>query len=209
MCYNKNVSIGTYILGLVGCYNLYVNYDYKIEAIFFAFVIQMQLIEYFLWENQTCNDVNKTTTKIGTIINHSEPIVLWIAILLLSSKQLPLFINILMTIFVVVTIFYTKYVLSDKNECSLVTPESKPHIKWPWNTKNYGKIYYVFFILCMDLLFINSVDHGYHVATLATGSFLLSSLIYYDKKTVGSMWCFATAFSPWVIPYIYQIEFNL
>jgi len=54
MCFTKNISIGTYILGLTGCYNLYVNTEYKVEAIFFAWVVQIQLIEYFLWNNQSC-----------------------------------------------------------------------------------------------------------------------------------------------------------
>jgi hypothetical protein len=212
MCYNENVSIGTYILGLVGCYNLYINYELKIEAIFFAWVIQMQLIEYLLWENQTCNDMNKNTTIAGVIVNHTEPIILWISILLLSSKQLPLFVNILMTGFIIITIFYTENYFNNSknnnNECSLVTPESKPHILWPWNLEKNNNIYYLFFLLCLNVLLINGIDHGYHLALLTTISFTISKLIYEDKKVIGSMWCFIAAFLPWILPYVYQIKFD-
>ena len=184
MCFNKNVSLGTYILGLVGCYNLYVNYNYNIEAIFFFWVIQMQLIEYFLWENQICNDINKNTSKIGVIINHIEPIILWIAILLLSSKELPLYVNILMTGFVIITMLYTKYILnnsSNKEECSIVTPDSKPHIQWAWNIKKYNHIYYSLFLLCLTILSINGIENGYHLAILINISFILSELIVLIK----------------------------
>lgn len=219
MCYNENVSLGTYILGLIGCYNIYINYDLKIEAIFLAWVVQMQLIEYILWENQSCNDINKNTTKFGVIVNHTEPIILWIAILLLSSKQLPLFVNILMTGFVIVSIFYTQHYfdnskINSKNkytnnsECSLVTPKSKPHILWPWNLEKHHDFYYLFFLLCLNILLINGIDHGYHLALLTTISFTISKIIYTDKKVVGSMWCFIAAFLPWVLPYAYQIKFD-
>jgi hypothetical protein len=102
MCFNEQVSILTYIVGIIGCINLYFNLDLKVEAIFFACVVQMQLVEYFLWNNQSCNQMNIDTTKVGIIINHMEPIVLWIAILLLSKHVLPVYVNILMILFVIV-----------------------------------------------------------------------------------------------------------
>jgi hypothetical protein len=211
MCYNKDVSIGTYILGIVGCYNLYINYGYKVEAIFFAWVVQMQLIEYFLWENQVCNDTNKITTNVGAIVNHAEPVILWIAILLLSSKQLPHWVNLLMAIFIIVSIFYTKYILDDLKDdnCTNITPESKPHLFWKWNNKKYAQIYYAFFLLCLNILVINGVDKGYHLSILINMSFFISGIIYGSKKSVGAMWCFIAAFSPWIIPHFYQINLSL
>jgi hypothetical protein len=202
MCYNKEVSIGTYILGLAGCYNLYVNYNYKIEAIFFAWIVQMQLIEYVLWENQSCNDINKSTTKIGVLVNHTEPIVLWLAILFLSTKELPNYVNLLMIAFVIITIFYTKYVLDDN--CTTVTPSSSPHLMWKWNYQDYFQIYYPFFLLCLNLLAINGIENGYYLAIIITLAFMISKIIYDKKKVIGAMWCFIAAFVPWAIPMIYE-----
>ena len=211
MCYNKNVSIGTYILGIFGCYNIYINHGYKIEAIFLAWVIQMQLIEYFLWENQSCNTTNIITTKAGVIVNHLEPIVLWIAILLLSTKQLPYWINLFMTVFLIISVIYTIYILDnsndDKTKCTVVTPKSNPHLEWSWNDFNYSYIYYPLFLISLNILCIYGLENGYNLAILCTVSYILSVLIYKDKKSVGAMWCFAAAFSPWIIPYLYQINF--
>jgi hypothetical protein len=208
MCYNKQVSITTYIAGMIGCINLYFNLNLKVEAIFFGFVIQMQLIEYIIWDNISCNDTNIITSKFGTIINHMEPIVLWVAILLLSSKVLPMWINIYMIIFVIITIFYTLDVFP--NKCTTVTKESSPHLHWEWNY-NSSSIYYIYmyyglFLLTFNILMITGLEYGYHLAFLTTLSFIISFKIYDKNKSVGAMWCFIAAITPFFIPFVYQIK---
>ena len=197
MCFNEKVSMLTYIIGITGCINLYFNLNLKIEAIFFAWVVQMQLIEYILWNNQSCNQLNINTTKLGIIINHLEPIILWIAILLLSTHKLPEYVNMLMIIFTLVTIIYTKNVLL--NKCTLT---EKKHLVWNWNHEKNSNIYYGFFIIMLNLLFINGVDNGNILALLSTGSFFISKLLYTNEKSVGAMWCFFSAFAPWIIPMV-------
>ena len=70
MCYNKDVSIYTYIIGLVSSYLLLTNEkkSLKIIGCFFIVVIQMQLVEYFLWNNIKCNSKNITISNINTFI---------------------------------------------------------------------------------------------------------------------------------------------
>ena len=91
MCYNENVSITTYIIGMIGSIYLY-TLNYIPESIFCITVIQMQLVEYFLWKNQNCNSdekqlhTNQTITNVGVIINHLEPIALYIGILLFDNS---------------------------------------------------------------------------------------------------------------------------
>jgi len=201
MCFNEKVSIATYIIGMIGCINLYFNLDLKIEAIIFAWVVQMQLIEYFLWNNQSCNQLNINTTKAGIIINHLEPIVLWIAILALSKYTLPDYVNILMILFVVVTYLYTKYVFLDK--CTLT---ENNHLIWQWNMGEYYKLYYIFFLICVNLLFIYGLDNGKKLAMLISSLFLASYLVYRNDKSVGAMWCFFSAFTPWIIPSLYKLN---
>jgi hypothetical protein len=54
----------------------------------------------------------------------------------------------------------------------------------------------------LNLLFINGVDNGNILALLSTGSFFISMLLYENKKSVGAMWCFFSAFAPWIIPIV-------
>jgi hypothetical protein len=105
MCYNANVSLGTYIIGMIGSIYLY-TLNYIPESILYTFVIQMQLIEYFLWKNQECKKTNEITTKLGIIINHLEPIAFYIGILLFSIKTLPLFVHVMVLIYMIIIYNY-------------------------------------------------------------------------------------------------------
>jgi len=80
MCINKEVSLITYVIGLSSCVILYFR-GYKIEALFYGFIIQMQLIEYLLWLNNRCNNINKIITKIGILINHLQPVFLYLLVI--------------------------------------------------------------------------------------------------------------------------------
>jgi len=204
MCFNAEVSISTYILGLIGSFILYKK-GYPKEAILYFFVIQMQLIEYFLWKNQTCNSFNKFITKIGIILNHLQPIILYLLIKYFNDGQsfiLPKWLDLFMVIFVIMTIYYTKYVMND--DCSLITVESNPHIEWLWNNKNYGGIYYLLFILIVVLLTYYGLSNGkLHSAIILIG-YVISYLIYNKKKSVGSIWCFYAAFAPWLLTFLYK-----
>jgi len=205
MCFNEQVSLGTYIIGLIGVILLYKN-NYIPEAIFYAWVIQMQLIEYFLWKNQPCQgeseEINKKISVVGIIVNHLEPIVLWIAVLLFG-KKLPKSINMLMLGFVIATVLYTKNSL-DENECTTVTPESSPHLFWKWNKdeKTHGA-YYLYFLIALVVLSLYGLkENGMNNAVIIFLSFILSIIIYGKKHTVGAMWCFAAAFGPFILLFL-------
>jgi hypothetical protein len=105
MCYNANVSLISYIIGMIGNVYLY-RLNYIPESIFYTFVIQMQLIEYFLWKNQECKKTNEIVTKLGILINHLEPIALYIGILLFSINTLPLFVHVMVLIYLVIIYNY-------------------------------------------------------------------------------------------------------
>lgn len=203
MCFNAEISLATYILGMAGCYRLW-KLGYKAESVFYTSVIQMQLIEYLLWTNQTCNNFNKNITKLGIVINHIEPIALWLGILYFY-KHNPLSEKVtqLMYTYIVATVIYTKYVWTD--ECTRVSNESKPHLDWKWNNKNYGTPYYLLFLICLVMLSLQGLKpYGHIHAVFILISYTISFIIYRDKKTVGSMWCFMASFAPWIIPTLYE-----
>ena len=110
MCFNSRVSIITFIIGILGSINLF-NLGYKPESFFYAWVVLMQLIEFFLWRNQPCNETNKKISNLGMFINHMEPIVFWIAILFFHANRLPLWVNLYMLFYLVFTLIYTKNAL--------------------------------------------------------------------------------------------------
>lgn len=202
MCFNAPVSLITFIIGIVGSIRLYL-LGQKPEAIFFAWVCLMQLIEFFLWRNQSCNDVNKKFTYAGMIVNHLEPVVLWIAILY-YNKKLPDWVNISMVLYLILMFLYTKGLLKNRKdfECTEVTEESTPHLHWKWNYGNYYKLFYSFFLICLIILSFYGVDKGYVSAGITLISYAISYVVYDKYKSVGAMWCFLAAFCPWIIPIV-------
>ena len=224
MCFNEKVSLSTWVTGMAGSAVLY-KLDKLPEAIFYGTVIQMQLVEYFLWKNQPednististkctkcqlpktnlCNNTNKTVTKVGTVINHMEPIMLFSGILLFSKKQLPISIIIFMILFIVVSIGYTSFIFNNANDnesmgCSIVTDDSSPHLNWQWNHNEYNNIYYIIFLITLIILSIFGLEDGKFNAIITFISYLISYNIYNDTKSTGAMWCFMAAFAPWLI----------
>jgi hypothetical protein len=163
----------------------------------------MQLVEYFLWKNQPCNNTNLLVTNVGMLINHLEPIVLWIGIILFSDKQLPLLVNIILLLYLFITIQYTReYFKKNKLKCTSPTPESSPHLHWKWNYGKYYQYYYSFFLICLVLLSLYGLKNGAINSLILVSTYLLSFVIYGDKHSIGAMWCLFAAFAPWIIPYL-------
>ena len=76
MCYSAESSINNYGLGMLlslGLYTLGNNYD-KHFAFFIFVVIQMQLVEYFMWKDQKCGIMNKIATISANIILLLQPV---------------------------------------------------------------------------------------------------------------------------------------
>ena len=79
MCYNKEISLYTYIIGLVSSY-LLLNNDkpsLKILGCFFLIVIHMQVIDFFLWSNNKCNNLNIKISTVGAFFKFIQPIILF------------------------------------------------------------------------------------------------------------------------------------
>ena len=205
MCFNAQVSASTYVIGVLGSLMLFRRGRIP-EAIFYFWVVQMQLIEYILWLNQgttskECGVINETATKLGVCINHLEPIVLWIAIKMFSPKKLPVYIDVIMMVFLCLTVLYTRGVFKNSmtNSCTTVTLESSPHLHWKWTQGSYGREYYLVFLCVLVMLSLYGLPHGRINAVMIITSFLISYKLYGKTHSVGAMWCFSASFAPWIL----------
>jgi hypothetical protein len=210
MCFNANVSIATYVIGMIGCFVLYRD-KYIPEAIFLALVIQMQLVEYFIWRNQPCNiesnktgvEVNKMATRMGIIINHLQPFVLWLAIVMLSPMALPNWMHYLIVLYALMAIYYTNGVLNTL-ECTTVSAKSAPHLHWKWNEGTFNVPFYSTYLALFVLLSFYGLKHGEVSAFVSLVSYLVSYMIYKDTHAFGSVWCFSAAFAPWLLVGVFR-----
>jgi len=208
MCYSAEVSLAAYLVGLYGCSILW-QHNLKSEAVFYGWVVQMQLIEYLMWLNHDCGSNNREITKWGIIINHLEPFVLWLAIMYFQQVTLPRWLNVAMVLFGLVTIWYTKVVYNVPNgsasSCTQVTEESKPHLYWAWNEGSYANEYYLLFLLSLVLLsWYGLGKNGDIHAVLVLLSFAVSKYVYEKSHATGALWCLAAAAAPVAILMTYR-----
>jgi hypothetical protein len=183
MCFNAEVSISTYLIGMMGCFLLFQRKHY-IVAITFAWVVQMQLIEYFLWKSQNCRNPfqhkrNVFFSKIGIIINHLEPIILYLSILYFAKTHLPYWVHLLVLVYMICAIFYMRGAWLEQS-CVAITEISSPHLYWKWNT--FGKFYQLFYTLflctvCLLFLYVLPPPYNQLVSLLVLFFFLLSYFI--------------------------------
>jgi hypothetical protein len=195
MCHSTFASAISFLAGMSGSAALY-TYDLTAEAIFFAWVTLMQLFEFVIHVNDSCNWVNVTMTKFAIIVNHTEIIALWIGILIARKRILPHFVNVAMAIFSLTSVLYTSLVITE--ECTIVTEESYPYLYWTWNEKQFAPVFYIFFLGCMAMLSAYGLEFALFHTILTFLSYAISFAIYQTSHSVGSMWCFAAAFTPWI-----------
>lgn len=218
MCYNKDVSIYTYILGLVSSYFLLINdkKSLKILGCFFMVTIQMQLVEYYLWNNNKCNDKNITISNIGAIANFIQPLALYLAIRYFTKDDGNddrkdkgnndgndarndgniRNIDIVIIIYIIVLIIFTIRILP--LGCSIKTPQSSPYLQWSWMYEKYPSYIFTYFPISIMLLLYFGLDKPYNIylSTFCMISFLLSFIIYRQNRAFGNIWCWFTVFIP-------------
>ena len=200
MCFSPEVSLGTFIIGIVGAllaFSLGTVTD-KIVGLFFGFVSCMQGIELALWKNQTCNTVNKNISLLGMIFNHLQPVVLAILIVLLNKDLSESSRKIIIISTIIYSIMIAIYSIQFKDTKCTIKNEYK-HLEWEWNSMKYrGLVYVVFLFMLVFLFYIGTPDKksGIVLSVISLISYLISYFIYKDQKVVGSLWCLFASFTP-------------
>ena len=202
MCYNKEISIYTYILGSISSILLLQNKkpSLKILGCFFLIVTQMQLVEFFLWSNNKCNDANIQISTIGSILNFIQPIILYLAIIYYNkniTNEANKYLTIIICVYILVILIYCMNLFP--LNCSIVSKKSAPYFQWSWYTKYPAPNYkLIMFPIALTLLLYFGLDKPYnkYLAFLTLISFILSYFIYKHKRAFGTIWCWFAVFIP-------------
>ena len=201
MCYSAPISILTFVIGIMGsivCISLG-SIDDKIIGSFIGFVASMQLIEYLLWNHQTCDEYNILLSRLGMALNHLQPIVLGFLILLFNTKlQHTNIVLFSMIIYSVSMIPYSMEFLQDtKSQCTKKGDDSS-HLLWNWNRMKYSTYMYGIFLVTMCILFyygLTKINFSVFAIDTAILTYVTTGLIY-PSKYIGTIWCFYTMFIP-------------
>jgi hypothetical protein len=205
MCFSKEVSLGTFIIGLIGSalvYRLNTKID-TIIAIFFFYIILMQLVEYVLWNNLTCNLTNKITTFIAMILNATLPIILALLLLYnynLSNKSQLIAFTVAFALMMLIYKFQTNTLCTLKNKFN--------HLEWKWNNLFMYWLVYIIYIIYLSYVVL-SIPFNWNktLLFLLLSSYLLSIYIYWGTHNIGAMWCFFGAFIPIIWYFLKKIKY--
>jgi hypothetical protein len=76
MCWNKEISLVTFVLAIIGVIYLYKRNKQNDRwiAIFAAVVAMMQLAEYFMWSDLQCGSINKYASMFALLVLAFEPL---------------------------------------------------------------------------------------------------------------------------------------
>ena len=133
MCFSKEVSLATFLTGIFGgilCISTGVP-DYQIIGLFFIFISLMQGIEYLLWSHQKCDNYNIFLTYLGLILNHLQPVILFILLYMYSKDKFNKYKKIIVSILVIYIITIVLYSLQFKSQCTLKDQEN--HLYWKYH----------------------------------------------------------------------------
>lgn len=201
MCYSKEQSIKTFSINLLTSYALYTykNTDTnKILAVFFGFVGLMQLFDIIFWSNQditnsTQANINYITTKMAMFVNHLQPIVLAYLIYLYIGS-LGDFSKIILSIYVIVSIFYT---LNAYNNISYTLTDHTNSLKWDWNLQDNNFLMSLLFVLAFAILSYENFKYPFNIILLFITfiSYTLSKY-YFKRAHIGRFWCKIVAWIP-------------
>jgi hypothetical protein len=198
MCYNASISIQTWYFAVVG-FIIGLLGGFPIQKLLFAIVFSsMQLVEYYLWTNQTNYDKNIFYSKISHIVLILEPL---FALFMIQNIQLMKFFVTFYILFLI--IFHTLY-LKKMNFYTFVGENG--HLDWQF-TRNIGNLYgFIWFGLFFFGIYM-SKDIVFLLGGIIT---LVYSLYKENNNTFTSLWCYLSNIV-WIYIIIWVIfyKFNL
>jgi hypothetical protein len=179
MCWNAEVSLQSFLIGMLGIGIGYV-FHISIPVLLFCFtIVCMQLVEYFVWTHYNDSVWNRNMSYAAVGLLWTQPIA---SILTISNETLRIqFLN----AYVLLSVF--SLLIQTPKDYSMTRAENG-HLQWNWLTKEpstYVSLA-IYFIFLFTPLFIQK---SYTLLALAISTLGLSVYTFASSNTWGSMWC--------------------
>ena len=205
MCFNKESSLTFFIFGTV-C-SIYIinrgiktkNNDDIASGVLLLFISFMQLIEFYLWINQTCNKVNRLMSLLIIVLLWAQPLSLYISSTILNNKNPPVYHYILITIWCVGCALWLISGYQKNKMCSLADKDTCRLIWEPLVDlfENNTLLAIILFILYFTVYIISPCKKLSNYFYVLIPSILISTIYYKKEKfysIFGSVFCFTGVF---------------
>ena len=151
---------------------------------------------------------NRIISVLGMILNHLQPIVLGIIILLINpylTIAKVFWIKVLMFLYICVIIPYSfKYISNKDIQCTI---KGDKHLSWKWTNMKYSKLVYALFlfIFCLfAILGLENIKYGVSFAFIGVFSYITTYIFY--SKNVGALWCYYVVFIPIIYYFLRSLK---
>jgi len=179
MCYNAEISLNTFIYGLVSAIIVLLLNQTSLDLIIIVLLFtSIQLLEYFTWKYINNKKINYYLSIIGFFI-------IIIQILYLNYKNLEGYDRLInLIIILLLSLYILNYV--NRNNLLYMDKGINGHLRWHWIDIEFP------LLLCILFYYLyTSYRKGKYINLLFTFITLIISFYYYYKyKTWGSMWCY-------------------
>lgn len=205
MCFSLRTSLISYTIGLASAIFAFATRQVVLGMLIIAY-IQMQISELMIWYGIDKNDLswNKTGTTFGkyllAIHNLAIGLGIILSIIFISKRQLkltdfiPAIVGLVFFVVIVLAVYlpnkYSDTTWPYKRICSDKCQSPENRLKWP-----YRHDWYLFsYIISVIIMFVYIKPNAsrFLMLVMFSISFIVAALIY--PNTVGSVWCWSTAF---------------
>lgn len=204
MCYTKELSITSFLFGIITSILLmkYGDEKYKAEnkaiGIFFIYISFAQLIEYLIWSDLECKTgLNKFASQVGPLLINLQPVVFYsiFSYYVPSSNIIPKNLMILLNVIYAIYVFskYSSYISIPENSCT--TTNCKNHLNWKWKY-NFRYTYY------QSLMLLNFINYFKNTQIFNTFVILYILLLFSSLKfneNIPELWCLLSTGVPIII----------
>lgn len=181
MCWNADVSLRTYILGMaLAAFTKFKTNTDDASWMFLVLFTHMQLVEYFLWKNMDNPDRLKLWSKIGALIIVAQPL-----FLMNRMKDHDLMVKLMAAYMLVVVGWFM--VAKKKFETRV---GKNGHLIWDWFPAHGWSVAWAIAWFAPIIL-----NQDYKILAFALAGYLPSLYYYMKYDTAGTMWCWISVFS--------------
>jgi hypothetical protein len=204
MCWNKEVSFTTFIVGTIINVILWqgaTNIHFKGVLIVFEFALLMQLIEGFLWQEKDVTSKRNNRLSIAAFFaNILQPVVGLLVFGYVLRPQNNTISPIIIAVITCLALFYLGYMLVNTNLKTLhvdVDENCHQNLHW-WEKIHHSGLLYTILVFAGILLLVKPVPLAVTVAILVTVAQLLTH-VFYSQSAAPSLWCFFVSGIPLVV----------
>lgn len=195
MCWNEPISWTTFCVGTL--FNIYLIWRFKTPvaialAIIWEWAILMQLLDALLWMDQKCGTLNKVASKSAYIANITQPIVIFLVLLTISTVDIKFKI-----MSCIVILFYIIYIIMTKSDVGKIecVKDEGGHLDYFWWKKmKYGSIIFVLTVVLIVLFLLRPMKLSFFEVCYFLLTLILTAIFF--NYGGPSIWCWFAAFAP-------------